>query len=109
MKFINLTPHDIRLNDGTVYKPHGNPARVSDSYTEFDDDGICEVVYGEVENLPAPFKGVCYIVSAKVREASPFRLDVVSPATGHAKMVRKHDGQIASVPGFVRNANGLIK
>lgn len=105
MKFINLTPHDIKLNNGMVFKPHGSPARVSDDYTEFDDDGICEVVYGEVENLPVPKDGTCYIVSAKVREAVPFRLDVVSPASGHKDTVRDN-GLIVSVPGFVRNIKG---
>lgn len=99
MEFINLTPHAIKLNNGTVFSPSGKIARVESHYTPFDENGISHVEFGQVENLPEPQEGVIYIVSGMVAAASK-RHDVVSPATGHPEAVREN-GQIVSVPGFV--------
>ena len=101
MKFVNLTPHAINLNDGTVIEPSGEIARVSSSFSEFDVRGICAQVFGEVENLPEPENGVLYVVSGLVLSATD-RIDVVAPATGHPDTVRNEKGHIVSVPGFVR-------
>ena len=104
MNFVNLTPHAIILNNGTVIEknPQLPVARVASNHTEFDENGICRVIYGEVENLPAPEEGVIYIVSAMVLSRAPDRHDVVAPATGHPACVREN-GRIVSVPGFVGN------
>lgn len=101
MKFINLTPHDIVMNDGTRFSSKG-VARVNDKFTEFDNDGICSVKHGDIENLPAPKKGVTFIVSAIVLTAAKEigRKDVVAPATGH-HLCKRENGFITSVPGFV--------
>ena len=99
--FINLTPHIVKLNNGTEFPASGTVARVTNSFTEFDPDGIATVVYGEVQNLPEPAKDTFYIVSAMVLSASK-RADLVVPATGHPETVRNEKGQIISVPGFVR-------
>ena len=101
MKFINFTPHIVRLNDGTEFAPSGKVARVTSVYSPFDANGIANVKFGEVQNLPEPEDGIVYIVSAFVAAACHARKDVVSPATGHPNAVRK-DGQVYSVPGFVR-------
>jgi hypothetical protein len=100
-RFINFTPHAIKLNDGTVYPSQG-VARVSASFTEFV-DGICHQQFGDVVGLPEPKEGVCYIVSAIVLAAAKAagRSDIVAPATGHPAVVRNEAGQIDSVPGFV--------
>lgn len=98
--FMNFTPHNIRLNDGRVFATIGI-ARVSNTFTTFDADGICSVKYGDVEGLPEPKEGVKYIVSAMVLAASN-RTDLVAPATGHPDCVRNEKGFIVSVPGFVR-------
>lgn len=103
MKFINLTPHAIKLNDGTEIAPSGTIARVNSEYTEFNGNGVCQVVFGDVQNLPAPQEGVLYIVSGMVAAAAKDRSDLVAPATGHPKCVRNEKGQIVSVPGFVKN------
>ena len=100
MKIINLTPHVVRLNDGREFQPSGTVARVASNYTEFNADGIASVEFGQVQGLPAPEDGTIYVVSAMVASAAK-RNDVVSPATGHRDCVRK-DGQVFSVPGFVR-------
>lgn len=103
MTFVNLTPHALNLNDGTVLPSQG-VARVSTSFTDFK-DGVCCVTYGDVEGLPAPQDGVTYVVSAMVLaavKAVSDRTDVVAPATGHPDCVRNEKGQIVSVPGFVR-------
>lgn len=105
-RFINLTPHDIKLNDGTIYQASGKVARVANKFSNFC-CGISKVFYGEIENLPEPEDGVYYIVSAMVLVANndkPVwnrRGDLVAPATGHPDCVRK-DGFIVSVPGFIR-------
>lgn len=103
MLFKNFTPHSIVLNDGTVFASEGL-ARVSASFSEFDENGVCTQVFGEVTGLPTPEDGVLLIVSAMVLSAaqSQGRTDVVAPATGHPLCVRNEAGHIVSVPGFVR-------
>ena len=100
--YINLCPHDIKLNDGTVYPCSGTVARVSTSFTEFNEDCICKVKYGEIENLPEPKDNTYYIVSALVLAATD-RKDLIAPATSHPAVIRNEAGQIDSVPGFVMN------
>ena len=104
VNFVNLTPHAIRLNDGRVFEPSGSIARVSQSISEFDENGIAIQSFGEVSGLPAPIEGTIYIVSAMVlgRAQAEGRNDVVAPATGHPKCVRDEAGRIVSVPGFLR-------
>lgn len=105
-KFINLTPHDVKLNDGTIYPASGKIARVANKFSNFC-CGISKVFYGEIEGLPEPENGTYFIVSAMVLAANndepvwKRRGDLVAPATGHPDCVRK-DGFIVSVPGFVR-------
>lgn len=105
-EFINLTPHNIVLNDGTIYPATGKIARVANSFTNFC-NGIAKVFYGDIENLPEPKRGTMYIVSAMVlgaENAKPRccrRKDLVAPATGHPDC-RRENGFIVSVPGFVR-------
>lgn len=105
-KFINLTPHDIKLNDGTIYPASGKVARVENTFSNFC-CGISKVFYGEIENLPEPENGTYYIVSAMVLAANNDksvwrrRGDLVAPATGHPDCKREN-GFIVSVPGFVK-------
>ena len=103
MIFKNFTPHPICLNSGAVFAPEGL-ARVSASFSDFDENGVCQQVFGEVTGLPAPEEGVLLIVSAMVLSAaqSQGREDVVAPATGHPACIRNEQGHIVSVPGFVR-------
>ena len=103
-EFRNLTPHKIVLNSGVEYAPTGVVARVSNTFTEADANGICSVDYGTVEGLPDPQPNVCYIVSAMVLAAAKAfgRYDCVAPATGHPDCVRNDKGQIVSVPCFVK-------
>ena len=99
--YINLTPHAIALNDGRIFAPSGSVARVTSSFSDIVDD-VCEVQYGEVENLPVACDGVVFIVSAMVLGACKGRNDVVAPATGHPQTIRNEKGHIVSVPCFVR-------
>jgi hypothetical protein len=103
MKFINVTPHAIVLNNGDSFQSEG-VARVAASFSAFDADGCCEQQFGEVTGLPEPQEGVMYIVSGLVLTAAKAagRQDVVAPATGHPDCVRNAAGHIQSVPGFVR-------
>lgn len=103
MRFRNFTPHSIVLNDGTVFMSEGL-ARVQASFSDFDENGVCQQVFGAVTGLPETEEGVLLIVSAMVLSAAQAqgRVDVVAPATGHPLCVRNEAGHIVSVPGFVR-------
>lgn len=102
MNFINLTPHPIKLNDGRVFEPTGQVARVSATFTEAIGD-ICSQEFGQVENVPEPVQGTKYIVSNIVLQAAKAqgRTDLVAPATGHPNTIRNEKGWIVSVPCFV--------
>lgn len=101
MKFINLTPHALKLNDGRVFEATGTVARVSQSISEFDENGVAVQSFGECSGIPEAQDGVMYIVSAMVLSATD-RIDCVAPATGHKDCVRNEKGHIVSVPGFVK-------
>ena len=61
MKFVNLCPHDILLNNGTVLKRSGEVARVNVSFGEFDSNGICSQKFGEIQGLGPEIAGVKYV------------------------------------------------
>jgi hypothetical protein len=100
MKFVNLTPHAITLNNGETFASQG-VARVSATFTSFEDN-VCKQTFGDLVGLPEPCENTRYVVSALVLSAAKEagRTDCVAPATGHPDCVRK-DGFIVSVPGFV--------
>ena len=103
MKFVNLTPHSIRLNDGTSFEPSGVIARVSVDLQAVETVGGVQLfrqTFGDVEGLPEEVPGTMYIVSAMVLGAVD-RSDCVAPATGSRETVRDEAGHIVSVPGFV--------
>lgn len=100
IKYVNLTPHAIHLNDGRVFPPSGTVARVSSTFSQFDGD-VCQQYLSDLTGLPSKAKGVKYIVSAMVLAAlKGQRKDVVAPATGHQDCMRNEAGHILSVPGF---------
>ena len=109
VKFINCTPHEVVLNDGTTFAPSGVCPRISSGYTEPDANGVATPTFGEVEGLPEPQEGTLYIVSGMVLSAVKDRDDLVAPATSHPKSVRfsdgPHKGQVQSVFCFVRRAD----
>ena len=109
VKFINCTPHEVCLNDGTKFPPSGVCPRISSGYTEPDKNGVATPTFGAVEGLPEPQEGTMYIVSGMVLSACKDRNDLVAPATSHPKSVRfadgPHKGQVQSVFCFVRRAD----
>jgi len=103
--FLNLTPHNVVLNDGTVYPKSGIVARVSQSFSPPDEDSIATQSYGATTDLPEPQEGVMFIVSLVVLTAvEKHRNDCVAPGSGAPGVVRDEKGQILSVPFLVRNA-----
>ena len=104
VQFVNCTPPPIVLNDGRGFEPSGSVARVSQSISDFDENGIAVQSFGEVTGLPEPQIGTIYIVSAMVlsRAQAEGRNDVVAPATGHKDCVRNEKNFIVSVPGFLK-------
>lgn len=106
MKFVNLTPHTVRLNSGVEFPPSGQVARVKVTHHQdgWVSDGNHAIpiycpVFGQVEGLPEPEAWTIYIVSGVVAAACRDREDVVCPATGHEETIRR-DGQVWCVPGF---------
>ena len=101
--FRNYTPHPIALNDGRTFASEGL-ARVSATFSSFDENGVCTQEFGDVTGLPAPESDTLYIVSILVLTAAKAqgRTDCVAPATGHPECIRDEKGFIKSVPGFVR-------
>lgn len=104
MKLVNCTPHPICLNDGRVFETSGILPRVTATFGDFDDNGVCEQSFGKINGLPDRAPDTLLIVSAIVLSAAKFagRDDCVAPATGHPETVRNEKGHIVSVPGFVR-------
>lgn len=105
IRYVNLTKHTVRLVDGTEFNPVGKVARIIRTNHGFDDDGVCLRQGEYVAGLPAPKKGVRYIVSSWValylrRERS----DLVSPDTASRGAVYKGH-HLWAVPGFVRWAD----
>lgn len=107
MIIINLTPHDINLNDGTMFPASGDVARVEArlEMVRDRDTALPEFTqtFGEVTGLPEAQPDTIYIVSAMVLSAlGGSRRDVRAPATGHPDTVRTEKGHIISVPGLIR-------
>lgn len=86
MPILNLTPHNINIlnNSGAAQTiASTGVARVSGVTTEVGThEGIrlVRTSYGPVTGLPEQKDGVILIVSAMVRNASPGRSDLTSPA-----------------------------
>ena len=106
--FVNLTPHDVTVSSrGKIkkYVKDGTVARVSETVTlafTIDDCDISDVVFGDIIGLPAPVKGVYFIVSAMVKEAvkksGSGRNDCVSPGN----LIRNEKGEVIGCKGFTR-------
>lgn len=101
MKIINLTAHTLNeMTTGTNIAPSGIVVRVNQQNTkssEFAGIPIYTTIFGELEGLPAPKKGVMYVVSAMALNAVPEdRTDVVAP--GFLK--RDEHGRAAGCIGF---------
>jgi len=101
MQLVNLTPHEINEVTTNLVIPSSGTARVAQNTTKVNElDGI--PVYrtnfdpSTIEGLPAPRKGVVYIVSALVLNAIGDRTDCVAP--GNA--VRDIDGKVVGCRGF---------
>ncbi len=105
MKFINLTPHALKVEGLGTIPASGSVARVTVNSTDV--GTVCGVrlraqLKGQVSGLPAPTEGVTYIVSGMVLDAlgGSRRGDVVAPDTG-PDAVRDSNGHITAVRGFV--------
>ena len=106
VKVVNCTPHTITVRpdglDEQVFEPSGIVPRVSTSEKPAESiAGIpCSVPeVGAVTGIPAPDKGVFYLVSRMVFDATP-RKDVIAPNTG-ATAIRNDKGHIVAVKSFL--------
>ncbi len=101
MEIINLTPHAVRIYraDGvelTVIPPSGRVARISVArklLRRIEAYGVEVPVYAptysKLEGLPDRVPGTYYLVSALLRQALLYRLDLLSPG----ELIRDAAGQ----------------
>jgi len=112
MKVTNLTPHAIRLNNGTTYPPSGSIATIPEEVKGREQTNECwdydrETGFKEVSsirflkgNLPPQVKGELLIVSSIVAMQHQDREDLIIPITRGDNVIRNEKGHIVSVPGF---------
>jgi hypothetical protein len=111
LKWVNLTPHPIRLikPDGSVEEvpPSGQVARVGEMRKKIGEIGglpVFVVEYGEIEGLPSPRPGTIYLVSRPVLDAlrsrGVRRSDLFAPDTG-AGAVRNEKGEVVGVKSLL--------
>lgn len=102
--FINLTPHEVRVvkeKDIMVIPPSGIVARCEqreEVIGEIEGVRVTRLVMGRLVNLPAPKKGVTYIVSHIVLQEARERTDLVKPG----ELVRDETGAIIGCKSFCR-------
>ena len=108
MKFVNLTPHPIRVLDvhGAEHEfvPSGQVARVGQVTHEMPELSGFRVrtnQSGTISGLPEPQDVVIYLVSGFVLAACRGREDVLAPDTG-PDCLRDENGHITAVRGFLR-------
>lgn len=101
-KVVNCTPHPVtvvkRLFDGRVmilkeYPASDNPVRLAvqiQKKGEIDGVPLSRTFFGDPVNLPPKQEGVLLIVSQLVKNACPWRPDLVVPA----EVVRDKRGAI---------------
>lgn len=107
-RLINLTPHDVNIQnlDGTFQTicRDGTVARVEMISSQIQRYPLAcaqtTVVKSKVIGLPEPTFGVVWIVSAMVREACPDRKDLASPG----ELIRDEKGNPTGCKGLVFNA-----
>jgi len=111
-KIVNLTPHPIRvkIDDETevVFPPSGTIPRVETIETPSEEiDGIPTVTrkLGQVVGLPDPQKGVFFLVSSLVFEASD-RSDLLCPDTGKT-CIRDGNGNIIAVTRLIKKGGKM--
>ena len=103
MKLINLTPHKINIygeNKKLILsvEPENIPARCAQKkkiYGHVEEVPVYCMIFGEIENLPAPKEDTIYIVSRLVATAAG-RNDVMCPG----EAVRDEEGRVIGCIGL---------
>jgi hypothetical protein len=106
VKFVNLTPHPIVLQNGDkrLELPSAGVARCSETSIDqpsLDGWPVYSYVYGPPVGLPDPEEGTYYVVSKLVMESlRGVRDDILAPDTGST--ATRDRGNVVSVRGFVK-------
>ncbi len=114
MRIVNLCPHeiDLRLPDGTqiVIPPSERPARVrvmryEPEELKLERTGEAPVAipvssscFGDVDDLPAPASGTCFVVSYPVAYACAQRDDLLVPDD----LIRDDHGTVVACQSLTR-------
>ena len=102
MNIINLTPHSICAAGRPAILPSGEIARVNARTTQTGDINgipIMETKVTGIHGVPPVAKDTLYIVPTMVRQLTPDRKDLVSPA----KLLRDKNGSVVGCVGFEIN------
>lgn len=116
MRFVNLTPHVIRIRCGIEHQievePSGTVARISTRQGDLQRpiNGPANWIqvygaptYGDPEGLPDPEEGTAFLVSALFIGRVGTRTDVYCPGTGpNDNCIRDDKGQIIAVTRLIR-------
>ncbi len=119
MRFVNLTPHPLRLRadtanvsatpaEGDIVVASATVARVPSTPGGLlgQADGVAlygRTVYGEVEGLPAAVANTIYVVSVMFAGRVGDRQDVYIPGTGPRDgAIRNAEGQVWAVTRLVQ-------
>lgn len=106
MKFINLTPHNIRIQkeDGRIWTlpPSGHEVRIEETFMtagRIDGIAIHWAQMGSIQDLPPPQEETLYVTSKLVAQRAA-RRDVYSPGP----LIRDEQGQSIACQGLQRHA-----
>ena len=115
MKLVNCLSHQVSYlseQGNKVIPPSGNFARIGEIF--INDRTVGGVTFSqvnvekEVVGLPAPEKGVLYIVSRRTFvHLKGVRDDVIAPDTGSTAM-KSEDGRTSSVTRFLVHDIGIL-
>lgn len=101
-RLVNLAPHSIvfdGLRSESSLPPSENPARLEEAFIKIGDlSGLPLYTFARrgPRNLPDPVPGRLLVVSSIVREALPYRFDLVSPCG----FIRDSQGRITAASGI---------
>lgn len=102
MKFINLTPHEIKIVTNAQIislPPSGTEARIKSVVTlteNIDGIPIYTTKYSDPIGLPLQSEGTCLIVSSMVKDKCPYRHDLFSPSS----LIRDEKGVMIGCQGL---------
>jgi len=109
-KFLNLTKHPIKLNDGTVFSPSGILARLDTDIAILKTIGNTKIFETEYKQpiftdedgkeVNVSKDDIIIVSGMMIKPLRKMGYDAVGPATAHPETKRNDKGFVESVPGL---------